>query len=59
MQDLTTLEKDLSCATRTRLPLAKPSFNDPSRSSLVSRAICLSLACAPYTPNTKIYIEQG
>ena len=46
-QKLTTLEKDLSCATRTRLPLARLSFKDPNRSSLVSRAICLSLACAP------------
>ncbi len=45
MHKLTTLEKDLSCATRTRLPFARLSFKDPNRSSLVKRAICLSRAC--------------
>ena len=33
-----------------RLPLARLSCRDPSRSSLVSLAICLSLACAHQTP---------
>ena len=41
----TTLEKDLSWATLMRLPLARPSCRAPRRSSRVSRAICLSLAC--------------
>lgn len=47
-QELTTLENDRSCATRMRLPFARLSFKDPNRSSLVSRCICLSLACMRY-----------
>ena len=42
----TALEKDLSWATLMRLPLARPSCRAPRRSSRVSRAICLSRACA-------------
>src|SRR5579885_3056322 len=41
----TTREKERSCPTFTRRPLANARGNAPRRSSRVSRAICLSLAC--------------